>query len=143
MGTGSILGAPVHLAAAEPRDEPGRSPATYNVKMQFNVRFPMRDGVKLSADIYRPDAPGKFPALLLRTYHDNATPAFPRQAVLFAKRGYAVVAQDVRGRYDSDGEYTPYVNEPRDGYDTQQWLGQQAWCNGTIGTFGKSLDGFC
>ena len=63
-------------------------------------------------------------------------------ALHFVKSGYAVVLQDVRGRFDSDGEWTPYMNEPKDGYDTQMWLGNQPWCNGKIGTFGESYDGF-
>jgi len=102
----------------------------------------MRDGIKLSADVYRPDAPGRFPCLLMRTYWDNANAGKVRQAMFFAERGYAVALVDVRGRFDSGGDWEPYVNEPRDGYDTQQWLGSQPWCNGKVGTFGASYDGF-
>ena len=114
------------------------SPAKYPVKLQINVKVPMRDGVNLSAKIYRPDAPGKFPGLLMRTYHSGGTD----MAAYLAQLGYAVALVDVRGRYDSDGVWEFYVNEPRDGYDTQQWLGQQSWCNGEIGTFGHSYNGF-
>jgi hypothetical protein len=60
----------------------------------------------------------------------------------FAGSGYAVVMQDGRGRYESEGKWRPYIDEADDGYDTQQWLGAQAWCNGNIGTFGVSYPGF-
>ena len=60
----------------------------------------------------------------------------------FVQNGYAVVMQDCRGRHDSDGEWYPYVNVPKDGYDTQQWIGGQPWCDGNIGTFGASYVGF-
>jgi len=121
------------LAGAEPWDD---------VKVQINVRVPMQDGVKLSADVYRPASAGKVPGLLLRTYWGKHEPGKIAMALHFVKSGYAVVLQDVRGRFDSDGEWTPYINEPKDGYDTQMWLGNQPWCNGKIGTFGESYDGF-
>ena len=131
------------LVTAQRRDSgAGGSTPKYRVKVQFNVKVPMRDGVNLSADIYRPDAPSRFPGLLMRTYWDNANLGKVRQALYFAERGYAVALVDVRGRFDSGGEWEPYVNEPPDGYDTQQWLGQQSWCDGKIGTFGLSYDGF-
>src|SRR5262245_5454371 len=76
-------------------------PPRYAVKVQINVKVPMRDGVNLAADIVRPDAPGKFPALLLRTYHVGNV----RMASYFAPLGYAVVLVDVRGRYDSEGVF--------------------------------------
>lgn len=94
---------------------------------------PMRDGIKLSTDVYLPDAEGEFPVLLTRTPYDNYN---PEQGYYFASRGYAVVMQDVRGRYDSEGEFYPFINEQKDGYDTQQWAATQQWSNGNIGTFG-------
>ena len=57
------------------------------------------------------------------------------------ERGYAVVVHDVRGRYASDGEFRPYENEGRDGYDTIEWAARQPWSNGAIGTFGLSYPG--
>ena len=100
----------------------------------------MQDGVNLAAHVYRPDAPGKFPALMLLRYF--RAPFQNEHAEYFAKRGYAVALVDSRGRYDSGGKWVPYVNEPRDGYDAQQWLGQQPWSNGEIGTMGISYNGF-
>jgi len=100
----------------------------------------MRDGANLGAEIYRPDAPGKFPVLMLLRYfrgeHQN------RQGEFFAQRGYVVALIDSRGRGDSEGKWVPYVNEPQDGYDAQQWLGTQSWSNGKIGTFGISYNAF-
>ena len=98
----------------------------------------MRDGVKLAAEIFRPDAPGKFPVLMLHRYFREGAD----RGEFFAPRGYVVALVDCRGRYDSEGTWVPYVNDPQDGYDIQQWLGQQPWSNGKIGTFGISYNGF-
>ena len=102
----------------------------------------MRDGVVLRADVLLPAADGKFPVLVYRTPYgkENA----PKEWTTFGKavtRGYAVVIQDVRGRYSSDGEFDPYKNEGRDGYDTIEWAATQAWSNGDVGTFGLSYPG--
>jgi putative CocE/NonD family hydrolase len=113
-----------------------------DLRVQIHQAVPMRDGVILSADIYRPTSPGKFPSLLLRTYWGKHEPSKIKMALYFAKRGYAVVIEDVRGRFDSGGQWTPYVHEPEDGYDTQMWVGKQPWSNGKIGLFGESYDGF-
>ena len=96
---------------------------THPVIHQTKVPVPMRDGVKLAAEIFRPDAPGKFPVLMLHRYFREGAD----RAEFFAKRGYAVALVDCRGRYDSEGTWVPYVNDPQDGYDAQQWLGTQPW----------------
>jgi putative CocE/NonD family hydrolase len=121
---------------------PGLSEAKYEIRYYNNAKIPMRDGVRLAGDIYRPAAPGKFPALLLVAPYWKQNPRYLPLAAHFARRGYAVVIVDSRGRHDSEGQWEPYINEPRDGYDIQQWLGQEPWCNGTIGTFGTSYVGF-
>jgi len=113
-----------------------------DLRVQIHQAVPMRDGVILSADVYRPSSPGQFPSLLLRTYWGKHEPSKIRMALYFAKRGYAVVIEDVRGRFDSGGQWTPYVHEPEDGYDTQMWVGKQPWSDGKIGLFGESYDGF-
>ena len=118
------------------------SDLTQPYRIQIDVKVPMRDGVLLSADIYRPQADGPFPSLLVRTIYDNQWDRYLAWAVRFVERGYAVVLQDCRGRHDSDGAWEPYIHEAEDGYDTQQWIGGQAWCDGTIGTFGVSYLGF-
>ena len=114
---------------------------SYDVDMRLDVGVPMRDGVTLSADIYLPKAAGSFPTVLIRTpYGNNAAPSIETGRRL-ANVGYACVIQDVRGRWDSDGDYYPIVNEAEDGYDTQEWVGAQPWCNGRIGTSGGSYLG--
>jgi putative CocE/NonD family hydrolase len=101
----------------------------------------MRDGVTLRGDLYQPDADERRPVILIRTpygkdgYRDDS---LARKAV---DRGFAVFVQDVRGRYASDGEFDPYRQEGRDGYDTVEWLATQAWSNGRIGTAGLSYPG--
>jgi hypothetical protein len=123
-------------------EEEKLSKPTYKVKMEHNVPIPMRDGVKLSADIYRPAAEGKFPVILVRTPYSNNTLAAIEQSKFFAERGYAHVQVDVRGRYDSEGTFYAFRHEPDDGFDTDEWLGKQPWSNGKIGTMGGSYVGF-
>ena len=110
----------------------------YKVKAEYDVKVPMRDGVLLSTDVYRPDTSGRFPVILMRTPYNNFDPS---TGYWFAERGYAVVLQDVRGKCDSDGRFYPLLNEARDGYDTQQWCAGQSWSDGKVGTFGGSYVG--
>jgi putative CocE/NonD family hydrolase len=123
-------------------DEAKLSKPLYKVVMQANVRVPMRDGVTLASDIYRPDAPGKFPAILVRTPYNRASAGLTDEARWFAARGYVVVRQDVRGRYDSDGTFYPFRNEANDGYDADEWFGSQPWFDGNLGTMGGSYVGY-
>ena len=113
----------------------------YPIKMLLDVRVPMRDGVELSADIYLPDTPGPLPCVLIRTPYSNNLEAVIERARFLANAGYAVLIQDIRGRWDSDGRYYPFRHEAEDGFDTQQWVGAQPWCNGRIGTSGGSYLG--
>jgi uncharacterized protein len=110
--------------------------------VKTDVAVPMRDGVLLRADILLPEQGGPFPVLVYRTPYgkQNARMEYKtfERAVM---RGYAVVIQDVRGRYRSDGEFRPYENEGRDGFDTIEWAARQPWSNGAIGTFGLSYPG--
>jgi uncharacterized protein len=110
--------------------------------LENNVPVPMRDGVVLRADVMRPAGAGKFPVLLYRTPYGKEDEQ--REYTTFkhaAERGYAVVIQDVRGRYQSDGDFRPYENEGRDGYDTIEWCARQPWSTGAVGTFGLSYPG--
>ncbi|HEV2444512.1 MAG TPA: CocE/NonD family hydrolase [Candidatus Sulfopaludibacter sp.] len=125
------------LAAAQPT-------ARYEVTVAQSVMVPMRDGVKLAADIYRPGrngAPvdGRFPVLLERTPYGKEY--IGRSAAVFAPHGYVVVVQDVRGRYRSEGRWDPIRDDPADGFDTAAWIGAQSWCDGNIGAMGSSYDG--
>lgn len=113
-----------------------------NVRIQLDLWMPMRDGVRLYAALYRPVEGEKFPVLLIRSPYSTQHPRYVPWAMRFAQQGYAVVMQDSRGRYESEGKWRPYIDETADGYDTQQWIGSQPWCDGTIGAFGISYPGF-
>ncbi len=107
-----------------------------------DVTVPMRDGTILRADIWLPSAEGRFPTLVYRTPYGKQFAA--KEWTTFDKavaHGYAIVIQDVRGRYASDGEFVPYQNEGKDGYDTIEWAAKQPWSDGSIGTFGLSYPG--
>jgi putative CocE/NonD family hydrolase len=124
---------------------------TGGIVFEADLIAPMRDGVGLATDVYRPARDGPFPVLLERTPYDKSAPsrsertaavAQPRSraevAGYFVRHGYAVVYQDCRGRYKSAGRFTKYLSEAEDGYDTLARLMRQSWCNGRIGTFGLS-----
>ena len=104
----------------------------------------MRDGTVLRADVYRPES-GEHPVLVHRIPYNRQTPMaltnsmFP--PIIAASRGYAVVVQDTRGRFGSDGCFTPFHDEAADGYDTIEWAAMQPWSNGKVGIYGSSYMG--
>ncbi len=110
----------------------------YEVEVHKNVMIPMRDGVRLAANIFLPKAEGPFPTILIRTPYDKGE----GDDNFYASKGYALVSQDTRGRFDSEGVWDPFRDDAQDGYDTQEWIGRQEWCNGKIGTMGGSYVGF-
>jgi putative CocE/NonD family hydrolase len=111
-----------------------------SVRVLNDVAVPMRDGVRLSADVYFPNAgPGPWPVLLSRTPYDNNL--LMDLGFFWAQHRYVYVAQDVRGRYDSEGVFVPWDHETDDGYDTLDWIGAQPWCDGNIGMTGGSYLG--
>ena len=105
-----------------------------------DVQIEMRDGVMLSARVYRPSEEGQYPVLLTRTPYNSAGD-YINVGKTFAQKGYAVVVNDVRGLYGSDGIYRPYMDDANDGYDTVAWAHEQPWSNGKVGTFGSSARG--
>jgi len=112
---------------------------SYEVVVERNVAAKMRDGVTLRADIYRPKADGKFPVLLVRTPYDKVSEtSFGMKG---AARGYVVIAQDVRGRFTSEGDFYTFKNESNDGYDTVEWAAALPYSNGKVGMFGGSYVG--
>jgi predicted acyl esterase len=131
----------------------------YRVKEEKNIFITMRDGVRLAADIYRPDAQGKFPALLSMSPYGKdvqklKSPVGPLSPVrgnggqeagdtdYFVTRGYAHVIVDSRGSGDSEGEYPFYgLEEHKDGYDLIEWISMQPWCDGNLGMLGMSYFG--
>ena len=120
-------------------DEVG--PVSHQIRVDSNVAIPMRDGVKLYADVYRPVGAGKFPVLVMRTPYGKQRDGIHRNLIPFAQRGYAVVAQDVRGRFESEGRWDPFRYEAQDGYDTVEWAAKQPWSNGKVGMHGGSYLG--
>lgn len=110
------------------------------VESMLDVMTPMRDGVRLSANIFLPAAKGRWPVLLIRTPY-NKGPRLASGYNVFLERGYALVVQDVRGRYESQGVFRPLDQEGPDGEDTLIWIGRQPWCNGNIGMLGGSYAG--
>ncbi len=115
------------------------------LRVEYDMRVPMRDGTELSLDVYFPHndgGDGPWPVILVRTPYNNQMPMIVTEsATFFAQNGFVVAAQDVRGRFDSDGEFTPWVNEFDDGFDTVEWIGGQDWSDGNIGMHGPSYVG--
>ncbi len=130
------------LAACGPRRGGSDAGTVAGPVVERNVKVPMRDGVKLRADLLRPAGPGPFPTLVYRTPYDKEQEQGEHTTFRHAlERGYALVVQDVRGRYASEGEFRPYQQEGLDGYDTIEWAAAQPWSNGAVGTFGLSYPG--
>ncbi|HUR93364.1 MAG TPA: CocE/NonD family hydrolase [Gemmatimonadales bacterium] len=117
-------------------------PAPFPGRVDSAVAVPMRDSVVLRADVYRPTGDGKFPTLVYRTPYSRADTAGASDLIREAVgRGYAVVRQDVRGRFDSEGVFDAYAQEGKDGFDTIEWAARQPWSTGAVGTFGLSYPG--
>jgi len=116
-------------------------PTSASLIVERNIAVPMRDGITLYADVFRPAGDGPFPTLLQRTPYDKAASGGSPFVLRAATAGYAVVIQDVRGRFESEGEFYTFINERPDGYDTLEWLVGQAWCDGNVGMFGGSYVG--
>jgi uncharacterized protein len=141
--------------SAQPQSVPPGTWGPDGVVIERNIMVPMRDGVRLATDVYLPARdgqilPGKFPTLLERTpYGKTPWPIIPgaqppdvvqagHEAYYYASNGYAVVVQDCRGQFDSEGTFYPYTREGRDGYDTLEWAVRQPWSNGKVATFAGS-----
>lgn len=120
---------------------PHGSRPEYRIAVEKNVPAKMRDGATLYADVYRPDAPGRFPVILLRLPYGKHMAADFGDHEFFPARGYVVVIQDGRGRFESEGTYYPLIDEPFDGYDTVEWAASLPYANGLVGTQGQSYLG--
>jgi putative CocE/NonD family hydrolase len=113
------------------------------VQVEENLMIPMGDGVRLATDIYRPTRVGepvdeKLPVLLQRTPYDKTGAQLVASAKFFAQNGYVVVLQDHRGLYASEGEFTKYIGEGQDSYDTIEFLASQPFSDGQVGMWGTS-----
>jgi putative CocE/NonD family hydrolase len=110
----------------------------HDVRLLHDCRVPMADGVMLSADVYLPCARGPFPTVCQWTPYESTRERFVAWGVFFARRGYAAVVVDVRGRYESGGDFYPWRDDGRDAHDTLTWAVEQSWCNARVGTWGRS-----
>jgi len=113
---------------------------------KYDVRIPMRDGVRLACDLRMPDHGGPFPVVLLRTPYNKDIQPGPRleNLTLFLNAGFAMAIMDVRGKYESEGEF-PVLSleqEGQDGFDTIDWLSRRPWCNGQVVMTGASYCGY-
>ncbi|MBW3542570.1 MAG: CocE/NonD family hydrolase, partial [Planctomycetes bacterium] len=107
----------------------------YDVVVERNVTIAARDGVKLATDLYFPargrtQAAGRFPVILERTPYLKKSTRYYRKASMYARWGYVMAIQDVRGRGDSGGNWYPFAEEAEDGYDSVEWVAAQPWCSG-------------
>ncbi len=125
--------------------------------IEENIMVPMRDGVKLATDIYRPAQQGQWPVLVTRLPYNKDRrfpfeyPPFTKEKRIFlelnfdsarvVEAGYVIVAQDTRGRFASEGEFEPFVHEVEDGADAITWAASQPWSSGQVGMFGVSYQG--
>ena len=116
----------------------------YEIIVTHNVLVAAPDGVRLATDVYLPGrggaTTGRFPVIVERTPYNKETTA-DVLAKYFVPRGYAVIMQDVRGRYKSGGKWRPLKDDGPDGAALLKWITQQPWSNGKIGTVGTSYAG--
>jgi putative CocE/NonD family hydrolase len=116
------------------------------MKIERDVMVNTRDGIALATDVYRPEHGRPSAALLQRTPYDKHHNALYLHAATIdlvgaVEDGYAVVFQDCRGRFGSEGEWEPFIHESDDGYDAVEWVAAQPWCDGHVGVFGNSYQG--
>ena len=111
-------------------------------RVQRDAGVVMRDGVRLSANVFFPDDEAPAPVVLIRNpYGKDDHPGMWARGKYWARKGYICVIQDVRGKFGSEGEWYPFVHEAEDGWDTLDWAAAQPWCNGAVGTAGESYHG--
>ena len=131
-------------SAADEGPQVTKRSGEFEAVVEKNQTITASDGTKLAADVYRPGRggtplDGTFPALLTRTPYNKDGSA--GEGRYYAERGYVVVANDVRGRYGSEGTWRLIVDDPKDGLDVVEWVARQPWSNGKVGTFGTSYPG--
>jgi putative CocE/NonD family hydrolase len=118
--------------------------ADQKIVIDFDIEAQMRDGTTLRANVYRPIGDGRWPVLLTRLPYGKDLPlgSSMLDPTQVARRGYVVIVQDTRGRFMSEGEWVPFVNEALDGVDTIEWAAQLPYSNGIVGMYGNSYVGF-
>jgi len=115
------------------------------ITIDRDIPVEMRDGVVLATDVYRPPGDEEHPTLVHRIPYDKDNAQYVGSLVFnplnAAQRGYAVVVQDTRGRFNSEGEWQPFHGEAEDGYDTVEWAAERSWSDGNVGIYGSSYMG--
>jgi putative CocE/NonD family hydrolase len=132
----ALLSLPLFLVTSLLAQESGRP-----FLFEQDVKVPMRDGVQLTANLWRPKAEGRYPVILMRSPYGKMDEKW-EEAKRYTDAGYVMVVQDCRGRGKSAGVWEPFRHDVEDGFDTQEWVGKQPWCNGAIGTAGGSYVGW-
>ncbi|MCA9148062.1 MAG: CocE/NonD family hydrolase, partial [Planctomycetales bacterium] len=130
-----------YLASAVVAQEAAVAAPALPYVFDADVMVETRDGTKLAAHVYRPQADGKYPTILMRTPYGRPGADWG-EARRFVEAGFVMVTQDCRGRGKSEGTWDPFRYDAEDGFDTQQWIGRQDWSNGEIGTAGGSYVGW-
>jgi len=137
-----VIGSTLSQASEEPSVDGG---SVYEPAEPIRTYVPMRDGTRIYVEVFRPDDPGKFPAILERSPYDNVyVPPQTRGTEVkkeFVSRGYAYVRAEVRGTGISEGKFAFLGDEAEDGCDVMAWIREQPWCDGNIGTTGLSYQG--
>ncbi len=111
-----------------------------HIDLIWGVKIPMRDGIQLNATLYKPKE--SEPSGAVFTLTPYIADSYHPRANYFARNGYAFLLVDCRGRGNSEGDFEPFVNEGRDGYDVIEWIAGQIWCNGSVAMWGGSYGGF-
>jgi putative CocE/NonD family hydrolase len=143
MRLAAVLVASVAATFCSPAAIQAQAAAPYDVAVDSNLMIPVRDGIRLSTQLYRPARNGvpvdeRFPVLLQRTPYELAVSA--RDAAFFARHGYVVALQNIRGRYKSEGKFLKVQPaDATDGYDAIEWLAKQPYSNGVVGMWGTSF----
>ncbi|MFH0850860.1 MAG: CocE/NonD family hydrolase [Candidatus Bathyarchaeota archaeon] len=113
-----------------------------SIRHIWDARVPARDGVTLSLDTYLPGEEGRYPTVLIGTPYDNTMKAHVDMARFFTAHEYAFAIWDLRGRYDSGGDWLPFLQEGPDGFDVVEWIAEQPWSDGKVGMMGGSYRGW-
>ena len=113
----------------------------HDIRFLYDLKCPVRDGVKLSTDVYLPRGGGRWPVIFLRTPYETTHGPHIEWACWWARRGYACVIQDDRGKFESEGVFYAYHDDGPDGHDALEWIAHQPWCDGKIGMSGRSYGG--
>jgi len=119
----------------------GKPAAPSDVGLIWGLKIPMRDGVHLNATVYRPHGQ-QDPVPVIFELTPYISDSYHARGYYFAQHGYVFAIVDVRGRGNSEGTFSPFVQEPRDGHDIVEWLARQPWCNGKVTMWGGSYAGF-